>query len=50
MRRAVPIVVITLLVGGALAQPIRVMGQGGPDPAIVVRLLDEVIGADLAAL
>ncbi len=43
--------------GGASESPasgddtvtVRIMGYGGPDPAIVVRLLDEVIGAELAA-
>lgn len=28
---------------------VRIMGYGGQDPAVVVRLLDEVIGADLEA-
>lgn len=28
---------------------VRIMGYGGQDPAVVVRLLDEVIGADLKA-
>lgn len=33
----------------AFAQEIRVTGYGGQDPAIVVRLLNEVIGPDLEA-
>lgn len=49
MRRTIVITLAALLVGGAFAQSIRIMGYGGQDPAIVVRLLDEVIGADLAA-
>ncbi len=32
-----------------LAQEIRITGYGGQDPAVVVRLLDEVIGPDLEA-
>lgn len=38
-----------LLAGAALAQTnVRIMGYGGQDPAIVQRLLDEVIGEQLA--
>jgi multiple sugar transport system substrate-binding protein len=41
---------LTLSLGAtALAQTIRIQGYGGQDPAIVQRLLDEVIGADLEA-
>ncbi len=49
MRRTIVIVLAALLVGGAFAQSIRIMGYGGQDPAILVQLLDEVIGAELAA-
>lgn len=49
MRRTIVIVLAALLVGSACAQSIRIMGYGGQDPAILVRLLDEVIGAELAA-
>ncbi|MFU8887910.1 MAG: extracellular solute-binding protein [Trueperaceae bacterium] len=49
MRRILTIVLATALIGGAFAQQIRIMGYGGQDPAILVRLLDEVIGAELAA-
>ncbi len=39
-----------LALGFAMAQTtVRVQGYGGQDPAIVQRLIDEVIGADLAA-
>jgi multiple sugar transport system substrate-binding protein len=49
MRRIILALVIASLVGGAFAQNIRIMGYGGNDPAILVRLLNEVIGADLTA-
>jgi multiple sugar transport system substrate-binding protein len=49
MRLTLTLTLAALLVGGAFAQQIRIMGYGGPDPAILVRLLDEVIGAELAA-
>ena len=49
MRRILTIVLAAALIGGAFAQQIRIMGYGGQDPAILVRLLDEVIGAELAA-
>jgi len=49
MRRILTIVLATALIGGAFAQQIRIMGYGGQDPAILVRLLDEVIGTELAA-
>jgi multiple sugar transport system substrate-binding protein len=49
MRRILAIILATALIGGAFAQQIRIMGYGGQDPAILVRLLDEVIGAELAA-
>jgi multiple sugar transport system substrate-binding protein len=49
MRRILPALIIAALVGSAFAQTIRIMGYGGNDPAILVRLLDEVVGADLAA-
>lgn len=49
MRRTLAIILATALIGGAFAQQIRIMGYGGQDPAILVRLLDEVIGAELAA-
>jgi multiple sugar transport system substrate-binding protein len=49
MRRILTILLATALIGGAFAQQIRIMGYGGQDPAILVRLLDEVIGAELAA-
>ncbi len=39
----------TLAATPAFAQTIRIQGYGGQDPAIVQRLLDEVIGADLEA-
>ena len=41
--------VLALSTAPALAQTIRIQGYGGQDPAIVQRLLDEVIGADLEA-
>ena len=44
------LVLATLLGTAALAQTtVRIMGYGGQDPAIVQRLLSEVIGDDLAA-
>jgi multiple sugar transport system substrate-binding protein len=49
MRTTLALTLAALLVGGAFAQSIRIMGYGGQDPAILVRLLDEVIGAELAA-
>ncbi len=49
MQRVLISILALALVGGALAQQIRIMGYGGQDPAILVRLLDEVIGAELAA-
>ncbi len=39
----------TLAATPAVAQTIRIQGYGGQDPAIVQRLLTEVIGADLEA-
>jgi multiple sugar transport system substrate-binding protein len=49
MQRILIALIALALVGGALAQNIRIMGYGGQDPAIVVRLLDEVIGEALEA-
>ncbi|TVR85576.1 MAG: extracellular solute-binding protein [Trueperaceae bacterium] len=49
MRRILIGTLVLALFGGALAQQIRIMGYGGQDPAILVRLLDDVIGAELAA-
>lgn len=49
MRLTLVLTLAALLVGGAFAQQIRIMGYGGQDPAILVRLLDEVIGTELAA-
>ncbi len=40
---------VVLIFTSVLAQEIRITGYGGQDPAIVVRLLDEVIGEELAA-
>lgn len=49
MRRLI-ILALLLITTVAMAQTtIRVQGYGGQDPAIVQRLIDEVIGADLAA-
>jgi len=49
MRRVLPtFAVLGLLVGMAQAQTVRIMGYGGSDPAVVQRLLDEVVGAQLA--
>ncbi len=49
MRTIIALTLTAMLASGALAQQIRIMGYGGQDPAVVVRLLDEVIGAALAA-
>jgi multiple sugar transport system substrate-binding protein len=49
MQRFVLFMLAAVLVGGAFAQQIRIMGYGGNDPAILVRMLDEVVGAELAA-
>jgi multiple sugar transport system substrate-binding protein len=49
MRLTLAVTLAALLVGGAFAQQIRIMGYGGQDPAIVIGLLNDVIGADLAA-
>ncbi len=49
MRQIVIAILGLALLGGALAQQVRIMGYGGQDPAIKVRLLDEVIGASLEA-
>lgn len=49
MHRIIPALLALSLLAGAWAQEIRIMGYGGQDPAILVRLLDEVIGAELAA-
>jgi multiple sugar transport system substrate-binding protein len=49
MHRFVLFILVAVLMGGAFAQQIRIMGYGGTDPAILVRLLDEVIGSELAA-
>ncbi len=49
MRRVLlTFAVLGLLVGMAQAQTVRIMGYGGSDPAVVQRLLDEVVGAQLA--
>lgn len=51
MKRLV-ITVSSLLLAFSFAQAqtiVRVQGYGGQDPAIVQRLIDEVIGADLEA-
>lgn len=49
LRRLLTLLVV-LAVSAALAQTtVRVQGYGGSDPAIVQRLIDEVIGDDLAA-
>lgn len=48
-RSLVFLVLLFCLFGLSQAQTIRITGYGGQDPAIVVRLLDEVIGADLEA-
>ncbi|NLG08304.1 MAG: extracellular solute-binding protein [Deinococcales bacterium] len=51
MRRLLPVILVTLalLLGAAQAQTtVRVQGYGGQDPAIVQRLIDEVIGESLA--
>lgn len=50
MRRVLlTIALLGLLVGVAQAQTIRIMGYGGSDPAVVQRLLDEVVGEQLAS-
>ena len=50
MRRVlVTVLLLALFAGSAWAQNIRIMGYGGNDPAIVVRLLEEVIGDELEA-
>lgn len=50
MNKLVLALLATCLTGLALAQTtVRVQGYGGQDPAIVSRLLTEVIGDDLAA-
>lgn len=50
MRKAiVTALLLALFAGTAWAQNIRIMGYGGNDPAIVVRLLEEVIGDELEA-
>lgn len=50
MRRALLLTtLLALVIGGAQAQTVRLMGYGGSDPAVVQRLLDEVVGAQLAA-
>lgn len=47
--RRLLIVLAALTLAAAFAQTtVRVQGYGGSDPAIVQRLIDEVIGADLA--
>ncbi|CAN5770662.1 extracellular solute-binding protein [soil metagenome] len=50
MKRILLTLVSLALLGSALAQTtVRIMGYGGKDPAIVQRLLNDVIGDDLAA-
>lgn len=51
MRRVlITVALLALAFGAAQAQTtIRIMGYGGGDPAIVQRLLDEVVGQQLAA-
>src|SRR5690554_6523990 len=51
MRRVlITVALLALACGEAQAQTtIRIMGYGGGDPAIVQRLLDEVVGQQLAA-
>ncbi len=49
-RLTLAAIAVLLLFGWAAAQTtVRVQGYGGQDPAIVQRLIDEVIGEDLAA-
>lgn len=48
-RVLLAVVLLAFVVATATAQQIRIMGYGGNDPAIVVRLLDEVIGDELEA-
>ncbi len=49
MRRTLVIILAALFATSVSAQSIRIMGYGGQDPAILVQLLDEVIGDELAA-
>src|SRR6056297_3412477 len=49
MRRTLVIILAALLATSVSAQSIRIMGYGGQDPAILVQLLHEVIGDELAA-
>jgi len=51
MRRVLlTAIVFAMVIGAATAQTtIRIMGYGGSDPAVVQRLLDEVVGEQLAA-
>src|SRR5690606_36849859 len=50
MRRVLlTVALLGLVVSAAQAQTVRIMGYGGGDPAIVQRLLDEVVGQQLAA-
>ena len=51
MKKILLALVLLAIVGSAaLAQTtVRIMGYGGQDPAIVQRLLSEVIGDDLEA-
>jgi multiple sugar transport system substrate-binding protein len=49
MRRTLVIILAALLATSVSAQSIRIMGYGGQDPAILVQLLDDVIGDELAA-
>lgn len=51
MKRSISLLlVLSVFTGLALAQgTVRVQGYGGQDPAIMQRLIDEVIGSDLAA-
>ena len=51
MKRTTTLLVVAAALTAApvFAQTIRVQGYGGQDPAIVQRLLDEVVGADLEA-
>jgi multiple sugar transport system substrate-binding protein len=48
MKKLLALLVVVAFTS-ALAQEIRITGYGGGDPAIVVRLLAEVIGPDLEA-
>ena len=49
MRLTLVLTLAALIVGGAFAQQVRIMGYGGTDPAILASLLDDVIGTELAA-